>query len=92
MPHVVQIAATELRRGYVFNCYARPKLPQTQSPRIVTGINADSSDVPVAGESVDADCTNSATEKFINYLKTFDMRLVFLFWHRHLKRYRKKVN
>jgi DNA polymerase III alpha subunit (gram-positive type) len=47
-------------------------LPQTENARIVTGINADSSGVSVAGELVDSDNIRSAAEKLIRFLRKFD--------------------
>lgn len=52
MPHIVQIAAVELKSEATFNTYVRPKMPRTENARLVTGIIANSSGVSVAGKSV----------------------------------------
>ncbi|XP_061170673.1 uncharacterized protein LOC133180113 [Saccostrea echinata] len=79
MPHIVQIAAVELKSGSAFNTYVRPKMAQTDTARTVTGIVASSSGVFVAGKLVESENIHSAAEKFIKYLKKF--KNVCLFAH-----------
>lgn len=43
MPHIVQIAAVELKNESIFNTYVRPKMTHTKNARLVTGIVANSS-------------------------------------------------
>ena len=71
MPHIVQIAAVELKSEATFNTYVRPKMPQTENARLVTGIVANSSGVSVAGKPVKSDNIHSAADKFIRYLTKF---------------------
>uniref|UniRef100_A0A8W8MVE1 Exonuclease domain-containing protein n=1 Tax=Magallana gigas TaxID=29159 RepID=A0A8W8MVE1_MAGGI len=71
MPHIVQIAAVELKSEATFNTYVRPKMPQTENARLKTGIVANSSGVSVAGKSVKSDNIHSAADKFIRYLTKF---------------------
>lgn len=71
MPHIVQIAAVELKNESIFNTYVRPKMPQTKNARLVTGIVANSSGMSSAGKSVELDSIHFAADIFIRYLTKF---------------------
>ena len=72
MPHITQIAATDVETGTSFNCYVIPKVPLTSAAQDITGIVVNQSGtMTVKGKPVQGKTIQSAISEFILWLTKF---------------------
>jgi hypothetical protein len=72
IPHITQIAASDVNSSREFNCYVIPKVPQSSEAQKISGIVVSSSQkMTVDGKDVEPDTIHTATDKFLKWLEKY---------------------